>query len=174
MSRSISHRISPLKYIQTFSNFSRNISGNFIFESVATNLRNHYRLYTMKSEQEWKAILSPAQFKVLRQLGTEAPFSGEYVKTPAGKGEYLCVGCGQPLYKANTKFPAHCGWPAFYEAIPGSIKTIEDNSFGMARTEMRCSKCDGHLGHIFKGEGYDTPTDERHCVNSICLKLKEN
>ncbi|KAM9896186.1 hypothetical protein OXX79_007618 [Metschnikowia pulcherrima] len=131
------------------------------------------RLYTMKTEQEWSAVLSPQQFRVLRQSGTEAPFSGEYVKTPAGKGEYLCVGCSQPLYKADTKFPAHCGWPAFYEAIPGAIRTIEDRSMGMTRTEMRCSKCDGHLGHIFKGEGYKTPTDERHCVNSICLKLKE-
>ena len=128
---------------------------------------------TMKTDQEWQAILSPQQFRVLRQSGTEAPFSGEYVDTPASTGGiYECVGCHQPLYKASTKFLAHCGWPAFYEAIPGSITTIEDKSLGMVRTEMRCSKCDGHLGHIFKGEGYNTPTDERHCVNSICLKLR--
>ncbi|EEQ35898.1 putative peptide methionine sulfoxide reductase B3 [Clavispora lusitaniae] len=125
-----------------------------------------------RSEQEWRAILSPQQFKVLRQSGTEAPFSGEYVSTPAGPGIYECVACHQPLYKGSTKFSAHCGWPAFYEAIPGSLKTIEDRSLGMVRTEMRCSKCDSHLGHIFKGEGYNTPTDERHCVNSICLKYK--
>lgn len=125
-----------------------------------------------KSEQEWRAVLSPQQFKVLRQLGTEAPFSGEYVSNPAGPGVYECVGCHQPLYKASTKFLAHCGWPAFYEAIPGAVTTIEDRLLGMVRTEMRCSLCDGHLGHIFKGEGYNTPTDERHCVNSICLKYK--
>ncbi|RKP31950.1 methionine sulfoxide reductase B [Metschnikowia bicuspidata] len=124
----------------------------------------------MKSE-EWRAVLSPEQFRVLRQLGTEAPFTGEYVNTPPQEGFYECVACSQPLYKADTKFPAHCGWPAFYEAIPGALKTIEDKSHGMARIEIRCSKCDSHLGHIFKGEGYNTPTDERHCVNSICIKL---
>lgn len=147
--------------------FVRTRSSRFIKPTLFT------RTVTMKTEQEWRAVLSPEQFKVLRQLGTEAPFSGEYTNTPSGKGQYLCVGCNQPLYEANTKFPAHCGWPAFYEAIPGSIRTIEDRSLGMTRTEMRCSNCDGHLGHIFKGEGYKTPTDERHCVNSICLKLEQ-
>lgn len=128
-------------------------------------------LSNMRTEQEWRAILSPEQFRVLRQLGTELPYSGEYVNTPAQDGFFVCVGCLQPLYKADTKFPAHCGWPAFYEALPGAITTKEDRSEGRVRTEMRCSKCDGHLGHIFKGEGYNTPTDERHCVNSVCIKL---
>lgn len=126
-----------------------------------------------KSDQEWQAILLPEQFRVLRKLGTEAPNSGTYNKTPASGGTYDCVGCGQPLYKGSTKFNSNCGWPAFYEAIPGALRTIEDRSFGMLRTEMRCSKCDGHLGHIFKGEGFDTPTDERHCVNLISLKYRE-
>ncbi|CUM68165.1 uncharacterized protein PRCAT00005882001 [Priceomyces carsonii] len=126
-----------------------------------------------KSEQEWKAILSPEQFRVLRQQGTEAPYSGEYTSTPASKtGVYECVACHQPIYKALTKFSSNCGWPAFYEAIPNSIKVNRDESFGMVREEMRCSNCGGHLGHIFRGEGYQTPTDERHCVNSICLKFK--
>lgn len=125
----------------------------------------------MKTDEEWRAVLSPEEFRVLRQQGTEAPFTGEYVDTPAQDGFYECVGCRQPLYRADAKFPAHCGWPAFYEAIPGSLKVIEDRLHGMVRTEMRCSKCDGHLGHIFKGEGYNTPTDERHCVNSVCIKL---
>lgn len=125
-----------------------------------------------KTEQEWRAILTPEQFRVLRELGTERPFTGKYTDTPASeKGVYECVGCGLPLYKANTKFHSSCGWPAFFEAIPGALRTIEDRSFGMVRTEMRCAKCDGHLGHIFKGEGYNTPTDERHCVNSVCLKF---
>lgn len=125
-----------------------------------------------KTDAEWRAILSPQQFRVLRQLATEAPYSGEYVLTPASKtGVYECAGCAQPLYEASTKFSAHCGWPAFYTAIPGSIVVHRDTSHGMVREEMRCSQCDGHLGHIFKGEGYNTPTDERHCVNSISLKL---
>lgn len=126
-----------------------------------------------KSEQEWQAILSPEQFRFLRQLGTEAPNTGEYNKTPPGPGVYECVACQQPLYKALTKFDSNCGWPAFYDAIPGALVIHEDRSFGMLRTEMRCSKCNGHLGHIFKGEGYKTPTDERHCVNSVCLKLRQ-
>lgn len=146
-------------------------------ERIGTFTRNpifhQYKYYSMKTEQEWKAVLSPEQFRVLRQQGTEAPYKGQYVDTPAGPGTYDCAGCSQPLYKADTKFKAHCGWPAFYEAIPGAIRTIEDKLLGMVRTEMRCSKCDGHLGHIFKGEGYKTPTDERHCVNSISLKLRE-
>lgn len=127
-----------------------------------------------KSEEEWKAILSPQQFRVLRQQGTEAPYTGEYNSKPATKtGVYECVGCGNPLYKSLTKFDSNCGWPAFYEAIPGSLKILQDLSHGMVREEMRCNKCDGHLGHIFRGEGYKNPTDERHCVNSVCLKFKE-
>ncbi|CAK7896013.1 peptide methionine sulfoxide reductase 2 [[Candida] anglica] len=134
-----------------------------------------YKSTMSKTEDDWRAILSPAQYRVLRQSGTEAPFTGEYTDTPASeKGVYECVGCSQPLYKASTKFSAHCGWPAFYEAIPGSITVLRDESHGMVREEMRCSKCDGHLGHIFKGEGYKTPTDSRHCVNSICLKLRND
>ncbi|EAZ63580.2 hypothetical protein PICST_51697 [Scheffersomyces stipitis CBS 6054] len=125
-----------------------------------------------KTDEEWRAILSPAQFKVLRRSATEAPYTGEYTSTPASEtGYYECAGCQQPLYKASTKFIAHCGWPAFYEAIPGSITVHRDTTAGMVREEMRCSNCDGHLGHIFRGEGYKTPTDERHCVNSISLKL---
>lgn len=125
-----------------------------------------------KSEQEWQAKLTPAQFRVLRQNGTEPPGTGEYINTPQDKSLiYKCVGCDSPLYKASTQFNAHCGWPAFYEAIPGSITTKTDSTLGMVREEMRCANCDGHLGHIFRGEGYNTPTDARHCVNSICLKL---
>lgn len=124
-----------------------------------------------KSESEWQAILSPEQFRVLRQKGTESPGTGKYDKFN-GKGIYNCAACDQPLYQSSTKFDAHCGWPAFYDAIPGSITTTTDKSFGMERTEMNCSACGSHLGHIFKGEGYDTPTDARHCVNSISLNFK--
>jgi len=125
------------------------------------------------SDSEWRAKLSPAQFKVLRQSGTEPAGSGEYNKCKES-GIYKCVGCDAPLYSSKAKFDSGCGWPAFFEALPGALKTIEDNSFGMRRIEMRCAKCDGHLGHIFHGEGFKNPTDERHCVNSICLKLDKN
>ncbi|KAG7191377.1 uncharacterized protein KQ657_003498 [Scheffersomyces spartinae] len=129
----------------------------------------------VKSDSEWRLQLLPAAFKVLRQGGTEPAGTGEYNRTPAKEnGVYRCVGCSNPLYKALTKFDSHCGWPAFFEAIPGSITTLKDTSFGMVREEMRCAKCDGHLGHIFRGEGYKNPTDERHCVNSVCLKFSED
>lgn len=131
------------------------------------------RTMSSRSEDEWRAVLSPAQYKVLRQLGTEAPYSGEYTDKPASEaGVYACAGCLLPLYKALSKFIAHCGWPAFYQAIPGAIRVNTDKSHGMVREEMRCAQCDGHLGHIFRGEGYKTPTDERHCVNSISLKFE--
>lgn len=124
-----------------------------------------------KSDQEWKAVLSPEQFRVLRDKGTERPGTGEYNKFKEA-GVYNCAGCNLPLYKSETKFDSGCGWPAFYEAIPGSIKLYEDKSMGVVRTEMVCSNCGGHLGHVFKGEGFPTPTDERHCVNSVSLKFK--
>jgi len=123
-----------------------------------------------KSNEEWRAVLSPEQFQILRNKGTERPGTGEYLNTKQN-GIYNCAGCENPIYKASTKFDAHCGWPAFYEALPGALVYKTDESLGMTRTEMMCAKCGGHMGHIFKGEGYDTPTDERHCVNSISLKF---
>ncbi|KAH3674859.1 hypothetical protein WICMUC_003062 [Wickerhamomyces mucosus] len=125
-----------------------------------------------KSESEWKAILSPAQFAILREKATERPGTGPYLHTK-DVGIYHCAGCDAPLYKSSTKFDSHCGWPSFYEALPDALKIYEDTSHGMVRTEMVCAKCGGHLGHIFKGEGYENPTDERHCVNSISLKFKK-
>lgn len=124
----------------------------------------------VKTAGEWKAILDPAQFAVLRNKSTERPFTGKYDKFDK-PGVYNCAGCGNPLYTSTSKFDAGCGWPAFYQAIPGSIITTTDNSMGMQRTEMTCAKCDGHLGHIFYNEGYKNPTNERHCVNSISLKF---
>ncbi|KAF3933709.1 Thioredoxin [Dactylella cylindrospora] len=125
-----------------------------------------------KTDQEWRAVLSREQFRILRQKGTESPFTGEYDKTFTD-GTYNCAACDFPLYRSTTKFKSGCGWPAFYEGIPGAIKRNEDKSFGMVRTEIVCANCGGHLGHVFKGEGYDTPTDERHCVNSVSLTLKD-
>ncbi|TPX46778.1 hypothetical protein SeLEV6574_g03062 [Synchytrium endobioticum] len=123
-----------------------------------------------KSEDEWRAILSPPQFRILRQKGTEAPGTGEYNKFYKD-GVYSCAGCGTPLYKSTAKFDSGCGWPAFFDAIPGAVIRHEDRSLGMVRTEITCAACGGHLGHIFKGEGFSTPTNERHCVNSISLKF---
>ncbi|KAA0031414.1 hypothetical protein IC582_000188 [Cucumis melo] len=121
-----------------------------------------------KSEEEWRAILSPEQFRILRQKGTEYPGTGIYDKF-YGEGVYHCAGCEAPLYKSNTKFNSGCGWPAFFDGIPGAIKSTPDPD-GM-RTEITCAACGGHLGHVFKGEGFRTPTNERHCVNSISLKF---
>ncbi|KAJ3033720.1 Peptide methionine sulfoxide reductase B2, chloroplastic [Rhizophlyctis rosea] len=124
-----------------------------------------------KSDDEWRAILTPAQFKVLREKGTERPGTGEYNKHKEA-GVYSCAGCGAPLYKSGHKFDSGCGWPAFFDAIPGAITRQEDNTHGMERIEINCATCGGHLGHVFKGEGFPTPTDERHCVNSVSLSFK--
>ncbi|CAD5327113.1 unnamed protein product [Arabidopsis thaliana] len=121
-----------------------------------------------KGDEEWRAILSPEQFRILRQKGTEYPGTGEYVNFDK-EGVYGCVGCNAPLYKSTTKFNAGCGWPAFFEGIPGAITRTTDPDG--RRIEINCATCGGHLGHVFKGEGFDTPTDERHCVNSVSLKF---
>ncbi|WP_433537696.1 peptide-methionine (R)-S-oxide reductase MsrB [Micromonospora sp. CA-249363] len=123
-----------------------------------------------RTEDEWRVRLSPEEFHVLREHGTERPWTGEYVdtKTP---GVYHCRACGLELFSSDTKFDSHCGWPSFDDAIPGRVKEIEDRSLGMARTEIRCARCDSHLGHVFHGEGF-TPKDTRHCVNSISVRLE--
>ncbi|CAG8575394.1 2280_t:CDS:2, partial [Funneliformis mosseae] len=119
-----------------------------------------------RSDDEWRAILSPEQFHIIRQKGTERPGTGEYNKFDR-EGVYNCAACETPLYYSKTKFDSGCGWPAFFEAIPGAVKRQEDNSLGRKRIEITCAACGGHLGHVFKGEGYNyTPEDERHCVNS--------
>ncbi|KAI1611467.1 methionine-R-sulfoxide reductase SelR [Exophiala viscosa] len=126
-----------------------------------------------RSDDEWQAVLNKEQFRVLREKGTEAPFAGEYDKHQPTSGVYTCAGCNAPLYKADHKFKSGCGWPAYFDSIPGAVTRHTDRTFGMERTEIVCSNCGGHLGHVFKGEGYPTPTDERHCVNSISLKFHD-
>ncbi|OLN85250.1 hypothetical protein CCHL11_04247 [Colletotrichum chlorophyti] len=122
-----------------------------------------------RSDDEWRAVLNKEQFRILREKGTEPPGSGKYDKHYPSEGVYACAGCSAPLYKATHKFKSGCGWPAYFDSLPGAVVRHEDRAFGMLRTEIVCANCGGHLGHVFKGEGFDTPTDERHCVNSISL-----
>ncbi|KAL5512988.1 MSRB2 [Sanghuangporus vaninii] len=124
-----------------------------------------------KPDSEWRAVLSPEQFRTLRQKGTEGPGTGKFDKH-FESGVYTCGACDAPLYVSKTKFNSGCGWPAFFDAIPGAVERHEDRSLGTIRTEITCAACGGHLGHVFKGEGFSTPTDERHCVNSISLTFK--
>ncbi|SAM03515.1 hypothetical protein [Absidia glauca] len=126
----------------------------------------------MKTESEWRAILTPQQFRVLREKGTEAPGTGAYDKHDK-EGVYNCAACDAPLYTSGTKFNSGCGWPAFFDAIPGAVVRHEDTSLGMKRIEIVCANCQSHLGHVFQGEGFKTPTDERHCVNSISLNFND-
>jgi len=121
-----------------------------------------------KSDSEWQAVLSPEQFRILRQKGTEPARSGKF-ENQDSEGVYTCAACDTPLYTSTTKFHSGCGWPAFFDAIPGAVSRHEDNAWGMTRIEITCTACGGHLGHVFKGEGFKTPTDERHCVNSVSL-----
>jgi peptide-methionine (R)-S-oxide reductase len=122
------------------------------------------------TEDGWRVRLSPDEYRVLRQAGTERPFTGEYVDTKT-RGVYRCRACGATLFSSDTKFDSHCGWPSFDQAIPGTIRYIEDRSHGMVRVEVRCANCDSHLGHRFDGEGY-TPLNARYCINSLSLRLE--
>jgi peptide-methionine (R)-S-oxide reductase len=125
-----------------------------------------------KDESDWQAALTPLEYHVLREAGTEAPFVGEYTDTTTD-GVYHCRACGTELFRSETKFASHCGWPSFYAPLAGdSVVYVEDRSLGRVRTEVRCATCGGHLGHVFEGEGYGTPTDLRYCINSVSMTLQ--
>ena len=121
------------------------------------------------SDAEWKKRLSPMQYFVLRQEGTERPFSSPLDKEKR-KGVFHCAGCNQSLYASKTKFDSGTGWPSFWAALPKAVGTSTDYKIGMARTEVHCSRCGGHLGHIFN-DG-PQPTGKRHCINGVALKFR--
>jgi peptide-methionine (R)-S-oxide reductase len=126
-----------------------------------------------KTDAEWRAQLTPEQYRVLREAGTERPFGPAYDEfKQQGAGTYVCAGCGAELFSSKEKFDSHCGWPSFYDpANARNVLTREDVTLGMSRTEVICAQCGGHLGHVFKGEGFPTPTDQRYCINAVSLKF---
>lgn len=125
------------------------------------------------SDEEWRARLNPEEFRVLRQAGTERPYTGEYTDTET-EGVYSCRACGAELFRSAEKFHSNCGWPSFFSPLAGDrVVEKRDVSLGMVRTEVLCANCHSHLGHVFEGEGFPTPTDLRYCINSVCLTLEE-
>lgn len=126
-----------------------------------------------KPDTAWREQLDDLEYHVLREGGTERPFVGEYTETTTD-GVYACRGCGTELFRSDEKFATHCGWPSFFAPLAKDrVRYLSDTSIpGRARTEVRCGACDGHLGHVFEGEGYDTPTDLRYCINSVSLTLQ--
>ncbi len=122
------------------------------------------------SDEEWRDRLSDEEYRILREAGTEPPFSGEYVEH-TDDGTYVCAGCGTELFDSETKFESGCGWPSFYDTDDGRIETRLDTSHGMRRTEVLCATCGGHLGHVFD-DGPD-PTGKRYCINSVALEFDE-
>ena len=126
----------------------------------------------VRTDAEWREQLSPDEYAVLRQAATERAFTGEYTDTET-VGVYHCRACGAELFRSETKFHSGCGWPSFYKPTSDDAVTlIEDRAHGMLRVEARCAQCDSHLGHVFTGEGFGTPTDERWCINSVSLTLE--
>lgn len=136
--------------------------------SLKMNKMKKYKVE--KTEEEWKKQLSPEQYRVLRKKGTEAPHSGKY-NLHFEEGEYKCAACGEKLFESDSKFVSGCGWPSFDEAIEGKVEFIQDRTFGMIRTEILCSSCGSHLGHVF--DDGPTQTGQRYCVNSASIQFNK-
>ncbi|MBT0769177.1 peptide-methionine (R)-S-oxide reductase MsrB [Kineosporia sp. J2-2] len=136
---------------------------------MATNGTN--RIYPLQlTNDEWREKLTAQEYQVLREAGTERAFTGEYWDDTT-EGVYNCRACGVELFRSTEKFDSHCGWPSFFApAAEGKVEYIEDTTLGMKRVEVRCANCGSHLGHVFEGEGYATPTDQRYCINSISIR----
>ncbi len=143
---------------------------------VETNKENTETKKVMKTEEEWKAQLTPEEFRILRKAGTERPNGKIYEEFKEhGAGVYFCIGCDTELFSSNEKFDSHCGWPSFFDPSKvENVKTSVDYLLGYPRTEVLCAVCDGHLGHVFTGEGFDTPTDKRYCINGTVLRFRPN
>ena len=125
-----------------------------------------------KTDDEWRAQLTPSEYAVLRKAATEPAYVGEYTDTKT-VGVYSCRACGAELFRSDHKFDSHCGWPSFYMPTDDdAVELVVDNSHGMRRTEARCRRCGSHLGHLFQGENYGNPVNDRYCINSISVKLE--
>lgn len=123
-----------------------------------------------KSDDQWREELTPEQYAVLRESGTERAWTGELLDEERS-GFYTCAACNAELFKSGTKFDSHCGWPSFYDAVnPDAVQLLDDTSHGMVRTEVRCAACGSHLGHVFP-DGFGTPTGQRYCMNSLSLSF---
>lgn len=135
-------------------------------------MRSDDRTYEVsKSDKEWRDELGRERYHVLRQSGTERPWTGELLDESRA-GLYACAACGNELFVSGTKFDSHCGWPSFYESVrPEAVELIEDRTLGMVRTEVRCAQCGSHLGHVFP-DGFGTPTGDRYCMNSLSLTFQ--
>lgn len=123
-----------------------------------------------KDESGWKKNLTPEQYRILREKGTEAPFTGKFLHEEKD-GTYTCAACGNPLFSSGAKFDSGTGWPSFDQALPGAVEHVTDSSMGMERTEITCARCGSHLGHVF--DDGPTKTGKRYCLNSVCLDLEE-
>jgi peptide-methionine (R)-S-oxide reductase len=125
-----------------------------------------------RTDEEWRSQLTREEYAVLRKAATERPGTGEY-EHEERVGVYRCKACGAELFRSETKFDSRCGWPSFYAPLAGdSVEYVEDRSMFTKRVEVRCATCGSHLGHVFEGEGFGTPTDQRYCINSISLTLE--